>query len=162
MKHFKEAYFNQKLHERVLFLMYQKEFRDLSFQSLNNFFDEDFSANTELNFGEVPVFLAQKVFLLKTELDTIIKKHSKNWKIERVMLIDKIILRIGIYELLHEPSMKTGIVIDRAIRLAKMYGGESSGKFVNGILGSVYRKYRAEENNSAAEETEITKGKTNE
>ena len=102
----------------------------------------------QIEFGHVPVVIVTKILQKKEELDSIMNDNLSNWKIDRIMLLDKIILRIGIYELLFEPSMKSGIIIDRAIRLAKTYGGMPSGKFVNGILGSVYRKYRSEKDDS--------------
>ncbi|MDD4028742.1 MAG: transcription antitermination factor NusB [Caldisericia bacterium] len=148
-----EAHFNQRLHERLLILLYQKEFHSASIKELNRQIEEDFFTSESLDFGDAPVILAEKIYENSKKLDTIMTDHLSNWKVERVMLIDKIILRIGIYELLYEPSMKTGIIIDRAIRLAKVYGGIPSGKFVNGILGSVFRKYRIHEDCIVTEET---------
>ncbi len=143
-----EAHFNQKLHERLLFLLYQKEFRNTSLEILNQYLEEDSMKRYQIEFGHVPVVIVTKILQKKEELDSIMNDNLSNWKIDRIMLLDKIILRIGIYELLFEPSMKSGIIIDRAIRLAKTYGGMPSGKFVNGILGSVYRKYRSEKDDS--------------
>jgi transcription antitermination protein NusB len=147
-----EAHFNQRLHERVLLLLYQKEFHSASIDVLNHQIEEEFYVSQPLDFGEAPVELAENIYQNAKKLDTIMKDHLSNWKVERVMLLDKIILRIGIYELLFEPAMKTGIIIDRAIRLAKVYGGIPSGKFVNGVLGSVFRKYRPHEKCTSTEE----------
>ncbi|MCK5849113.1 MAG: hypothetical protein KAH01_07965 [Caldisericia bacterium] len=150
----KVAFFNQQLHERILFLLYQKEYRDLSLTELNSIFKDKSLIRNAFEFGEIPVILAKKIYEHKDELDAIMKEHLSNWKIERVLLIDKIAIRIGIFELLYEQEMKTGIVIDRVIRIVKVYGSESSGRFVNGVLGSVYRKYR--NNDDSADITETT------
>ena len=147
-----EAFFNQQMHERVLFLLFQKEYRDLSFTELDEMFEDNSLTRHAFVFGEIPVILAQRIYDCRDELDRIMIEHLSNWNIERVLLVDKMALRIGIFELLYERSMKTGIVIDRAIRIAKVYGSKPSGKFVNGVLGSVYRKYRNEDENSDTSE----------
>ncbi|HXK51033.1 MAG TPA: transcription antitermination factor NusB [Caldisericia bacterium] len=140
-----EAHFNQQLHERILLLLYQKEFHSASIPTLNSRIEEDIAHENRIDFGDAPIIIAENIYKNQEKIDKIMTEHLSNWKVERVMLIDKIILRIGIYELLFEPTMKTGIIIDRAIRLAKVYGGIPSGKFVNGILGSIFRKYRQHE-----------------
>ena len=71
------------------------------------------------------------------ELDEIIKSFSKNWKFERISSIDKSVLRIAIYELKYIDSIPFAITINEAIEIAKLYGGENSGQFINGILDSV-------------------------
>jgi transcription antitermination protein NusB len=147
-----EAHFNQRLHERILILLYQKEIHSTSISTLNSRIEEDIAQENHIDFGDAPIIIAENIYKNKEKIDKIMTEHLNNWKVERVMLIDKIILRIGVYELLFEPSMKTGIIIDRAIRLAKIYGGVPSGKFVNGILGSIFRKYRQHEVYPPAEE----------
>ena len=79
-----------------------------------------------------------------TEIDDLIDKYSKNWKFERLTIVDKSILRIAVYEMLNSDSTPPAIVIDEAIELAKIYGGDGSGQFINGILDAInksdYRK----------------------
>lgn len=75
-------------------------------------------------------------------IDDIIAKAAPEWPIEKIATIDRNVLRIGLYELIYgDPSeVPPKVAINEAIELAKNFGGESSGKFVNGVLGTVYRE----------------------
>lgn len=76
------------------------------------------------------------------DLDTIIQKAAPDWPLEKISVIDRNILRIGLYELLFadKAEVPEKVAINEAIELAKTFGGENSGKFVNGVLGSVYKE----------------------
>lgn len=80
------------------------------------------------------------------EIDEIIKKAAPQWPIEQISIVDRNILRIGIYELLYEDktAVPPKVAINEAIELAKSFGGENSGKFVNGVLGTVYKELEKE------------------
>ena len=75
------------------------------------------------------------------EIDEIIKKTAPQWPLEQISIVDRNILRIGIYELLYgdKKAVPPKVAINEAIELAKGFGGENSGKFVNGVLGTVYK-----------------------
>lgn len=70
-------------------------------------------------------------------IDEQITAHSKNWKLERLSAVDKSILRLSIYALLYLPDIPSAVTIDEGIELGKIYGGENSGQFINGILDAV-------------------------
>jgi N utilization substance protein B len=72
------------------------------------------------------------------EIDSTIASYATNWPIEQITLIDRNILRIGVYEMKFNDHIPTKVAINEAIELAKSFGGQSSGKFVNGILGALY------------------------
>ncbi|MFH1286925.1 MAG: transcription antitermination factor NusB [Candidatus Magasanikbacteria bacterium] len=72
-------------------------------------------------------------------IDKIIKSYAPNWPLEQIALVDRNILRIGIYELQINKDIPAKVAINEAIEVAKTYGGPSSGKFVNGILGAIYK-----------------------
>jgi len=72
-----------------------------------------------------------------------ITKFAPDWPIERITTVDRNVLRIGIYELMFDDQIPSKVAINEAIELAKTFGGESSGKFVNGVLGAVYRDQTA-------------------
>ena len=76
------------------------------------------------------------------ELDKIIEKAAPEWPINQITVVDRNILRIGLYELLFSDRKEVPpkVAINEAIELAKTFGGESSGKFINGVLGTVYRE----------------------
>ncbi|MBI5078014.1 MAG: transcription antitermination factor NusB [Candidatus Yonathbacteria bacterium] len=78
----------------------------------------------------------------RAKLDDIIEKAAPDWPIDKIALIDRNILRIGLYELLFEDraQVPAKVAINEAIELAKTYGGETSGKFINGVLGAVYKE----------------------
>lgn len=83
------------------------------------------------------VKLIEGVIRNTQDLDQIISKHSKNWKLERLTIIDKVILRMSLYAMIHIPDIPQVVTIDEAIELAKIYGGENSGQFINGVLDAV-------------------------
>lgn len=72
------------------------------------------------------------------EIDEKIKKFSPDWSLEQMTIIDRNVLRIGVYELYFNDAIPDKVAINEAIELAKNFGGQSSGKFVNGILGAMY------------------------
>ena len=76
------------------------------------------------------------------QLDKIIEKAAPEWPLERIAPVDRNILRLGLYELLfgNTEEVPPKVAINEAIELAKSFGGDSSGKFVNGVLGTVYRE----------------------
>lgn len=78
----------------------------------------------------------------RKELDNIIEKAAPMWPIDQIDMIDRNVLRLGLYELLYEnkEEVPPKVAINEAIELAKSFGGESSGKFINGVLGTVYRE----------------------
>ncbi|MBZ9578598.1 transcription antitermination factor NusB [Patescibacteria group bacterium] len=79
-----------------------------------------------------------------SQIDKIIEKAAPEWPIEQIGIIDRNVLRIGLFELLYgkKDEVPPKVAINEAIELAKSFGGESSGKFVNGVLGTVYREIK--------------------
>ena len=78
----------------------------------------------------------------RKDLDEIISKAAPNWPIEKIATIDRNVLRIGLYELLFSDyrDVPPKVAINEAIELAKTFGGETSGKFINGVLGAIYKE----------------------
>ena len=79
-----------------------------------------------------------------SELNKIIEKAAPEWPIDKITIVDRNVLRIGLYELLYadKESVPPKVAINEAIELAKNFGGESSGKFINGVLGTVYKEMK--------------------
>lgn len=77
-----------------------------------------------------------------SKIDQIIMKAAPEWPLEQIALIDRNILRLGLYELLYakKEEVPPKVAINEAIELAKGFGGETSGRFVNGVLGTVYKE----------------------
>jgi len=76
------------------------------------------------------------------EIDKIIETSAPEWPIEQISIVDRNVLRIGLYELLYsdKTAVPPKVAINESIELAKSFGGESSGKFINGVLGTVYKE----------------------
>ncbi len=79
-----------------------------------------------------------------TKVDEYIAQYAPDWPIDQIMGVDRAILRIGVYELVLDTNIPPKVAINEAIELAKTFGGPSSGKFVNGVLGAMYKKMKNE------------------
>ncbi|MEQ2007273.1 MAG: transcription antitermination factor NusB [Limisphaerales bacterium] len=73
----------------------------------------------------------------RAEVDAVITKHARNWEISRMAAVDRNILRLGIYEMLHRDDIPPVVSINEAVDIAKKFSTDDSGKFVNGILDKV-------------------------
>lgn len=80
------------------------------------------------------------------DINQVIVKYAPEWPLDKITVIDRNILRVGIYELMVAKEVPPKVAINEAIEIAKTFGGESSGRFVNGVLGAVYRDLEFEEN----------------
>jgi N utilization substance protein B len=70
-------------------------------------------------------------------LDELLEKHASHWKVSRMPLIDRNLLRMATYELLHFPEIPTSVTLDEAIELAKQFGTADSSAFINGVLDAL-------------------------
>ncbi len=80
------------------------------------------------------------------KIDGYIAKYAPDWPINQITIVDRNILRIGIYELIFNKEIPEKVAINEAIEIAKAYGGEASGKFVNGVLGAIYNDLQSKHN----------------
>jgi len=87
------------------------------------------------------------------QLDEIISKAAPEWPLDQMAIVDRNVLRIGLYELLfgNKEEVPPKVAINESIELAKNFSGESSGKFVNGVLGTVYKEIQGEDLEEAEE-----------
>jgi len=76
----------------------------------------------------------------RAELDETISRHAKGWSLERIAPLERNIMRVSLYEILHRPDIPTEVAIDEAVELAKQYCGADAPGFVNGVLGAVVRE----------------------
>lgn len=76
------------------------------------------------------------------EIDKVIVSAAPEWPLDQITIVDRNVLRVGLYELLYEnkEEVPPKVAINEAIELAKTFGGESSGKFINGVLGTVFKQ----------------------
>lgn len=100
---------------------------------------EGFISENNIN-GEDREFICELidgVLKNKRDIDNLIEKNLKGWKIDRISKIDLSILRLAIHEILNRPDIPLSVSINEAIELAKKYSTEESGAFINGVLGKI-------------------------
>ncbi len=78
-------------------------------------------------------------------IDEFIKEHSANWRLDRMARVDRNVLRMAVYELLHRPDVPRKVVLNEAIEVAKRFGTEESGAFINGLLDKIASSIRPTE-----------------
>ena len=136
--------------------LYEEEFR-------NDAGDADFDLNEVLqrNVNRYAEMVDDVDFIMAlvhgvlgkiAELDATLQPIAPEWPIAQIARMDRLVLRIGLYELMYGTDVPPKVVINEAVELAKAFGGENSSKFINGVLGTVLRQ-RTEEPDTKTEET---------
>ncbi len=120
--------------ERALGLCYEREARAISTDELL----DGLPASPD----EYAVELVRGVEHHEGELDELLREYSEHWAVERMPAVDRAVLRLGCFELTHEPGVPTAVVISEAVELAKQYSTENSGRFVNGLLAKIAEQVR--------------------
>ncbi len=120
--------------ERVLQILYAYEMNNENLVGLTQSILSDVEDKNDKSFGED---IVNRVLIHKKELDDKISERISNWEINRVALIDKILLRMAICEILHFPDIPPKVSINEAIEIAKEFSTSGSGKFINGILDAI-------------------------
>ncbi|MCA9327505.1 transcription antitermination factor NusB [Candidatus Saccharibacteria bacterium] len=92
------------------------------------------------------------------ELDDELRPLAPEWPLEQIARMDRVVLRMGLYELHHEPDVPPKVVINEAVELAKAFGGDNSSKFINGVLGTAL-KNKTGDTEAAPEKTPKTTAK---
>ena len=124
--------------EIILKLLYQKELNEQNPEDMLEQFWHEKEENEEVKIFVASIFCG--VNESKDELDTWIMKYSKNWDLNRLSIIDKCILRLSVYELLHRKDIPPKVSINEAIDISKKYSNADAGKFINGILDKVSKE----------------------
>lgn len=120
--------------ERALGLCYEREVRGIPVADLLE------SLPTQPD--EYARALLEGVAKHQDELDALLGEYSEHWSVERMPAVDRAVLRLGCYELVHEPDVPTAVVITEAVELAKQYSTKDSGRFVNGLLARIAQQVR--------------------
>jgi len=140
---------------------------------------EDLALTTEMHEGMVPILdrnynefagsiesrefidnLVWGVMDNAEKIDSILRPAAPEWPIDQIAIVDLIILRMGIYELLFTSEVPPKVAINEAVELAKAFGGENSSRFINGVLGTIFRasdKYDPSEDKHLEKQKEIKK-----
>ncbi len=120
--------------EKVLQILYAYEMNNESLEQLSREILSDITDTTDRSFAEE---LIRQVITNVEDLDKRIIHRVTNWEMNRIALIDKILLRIGVCELLYFPDIPPKVSINESIEIAKDYSTTGSAKFINGILDAV-------------------------
>lgn len=119
---------------QALQILYQ---RDITGQSVAKILDQK---SYSLEDGEPDEYCRQLVAGVEEHISAVdgkLGEVSEHWTVARMPLVDRNILRIAAYEILHDADVPASVAINEAVELAKVYGGEDSSKFVNGVLGKI-------------------------
>ena len=124
----------------VMQTLYEWDFHDKKATDLHAMF-----THNAQEFGEVfedqdfGLALLDLVMAHIADVDDAIRTYAPEWPLENITMVDRNILRIGIAEMLFSDEVPSKVAINEAIEIAKTFGGDSSGRFVNGVLGAIFR-----------------------
>jgi N utilization substance protein B len=121
--------------ERALGLLYEAEIRSVPVSRVL----EDLAVPADA----FAVTLVSGVEAHAAEIDAVVSGHAAGWALDRMPALDRALLRLATFELMHLPEVPVAVVIDEAVELAKGYSTEDSGRYVNGVLAAVAAHYRA-------------------
>lgn len=129
-----------ELREHVFKMLFQIEFNDAEDmpERLKNYFEllED-AADKDREYIQKKY---EAVIAKMPEIDSLLNENAKGWKTTRMNKVDLSVLRLAVYEMKWDEDIPEGVAINEAVELAKRFGGENSGSFVNGILGKLAKQ----------------------
>jgi len=122
--------------------LYEWDFRNVDLDEITAYNIEQFGRGIEGT--DFTHRLVEGVAKNVKKIDNLIKKCAPEWPIDQIAKIDKAVIRLGIFELLFSDEVPPKVAINEAVEVAKIFGSESSSKFVNGVLGTVFREHEKE------------------
>ena len=128
-----------KSREYALQMLYQVDIRNADCQQILKEFWQAHEPSQEVK--EFANQLTEGTVKHLPDIDPLIARHADNWNLKRMAVIDRNILRLGVYELFYVREVPPKVCLNEAIELAKRFGDAESGKFINGILDSVYKAH---------------------
>jgi N utilization substance protein B len=120
--------------ERALSLCYEAELRSMS--------ADEVLGDLDVAPEQYAVELFRGVEDNKADLDVLVADHAKRWSVSRMPVVDRSLLRLGTFELVHQRGVPAAVILDEAVTLAKRFSTEDSGRFVNGVLASIAAEIR--------------------
>ncbi|MBI3090034.1 MAG: transcription antitermination factor NusB [Candidatus Tectomicrobia bacterium] len=125
----------RQVRTQLMQLLYAREFQEVNEQATAACFWPE----TPLERQEYVQGLYERMLERLGEIDALLEEASEHWKVSRMPLVDRNILRVAIFELLEQKEVPGKVVIDEAIEIGKLFGAEESSAFINGILDTMYR-----------------------
>ena len=120
--------------ERALNILFESDVRGCP--------PEEVVERIQVPLDALTTLLVEGVVRHRTRIDELISTHSHSWTIERMAATDRNVLRVATFELIGRPDIPTPVVLNEAVGLAKRYGTDDSGRFVNGMLSAIARSIR--------------------
>jgi N utilization substance protein B len=130
----------RKAREETLRILYRLEFDNRPPEETLAQYWEDKRANQTTR--EYSTWLANGIISHQKKIDTFIQNASEHWRLSRMAIIDRNILRMAVFELLYEEDITPAIIINEAIEIAKRYSGDEAATFVNGILDAIRKNLK--------------------
>ncbi len=127
----------RKARQEALRILFQFDATKDSIDEIINYYWENISGVKNKEVKSYAETLVRGTIEHLNEIDEKIKRVSKNWKLERMFMVDRNILRLALYELLYRDDVPPPVSINEAIEISKLYGTEKSPKFINGILDTI-------------------------
>ncbi|MCX7797488.1 MAG: transcription antitermination factor NusB [Melioribacter sp.] len=127
------------LREKALQILYAYELNGEGLESLINLVLSELSSQTDIDFAKQLIYKTISNIEL---LDKKIQEKVANWEMDRIALIDRILLRIGITELMFFPDIPPKVTINEIIEIAKDFSTSNSNKFINGVLDAIYNELK--------------------
>ena len=141
----------RKAREETLRILYRLEFDNKQPEETLSQYWENKKTNQATR--EYSTWLVNGIISHHKKIDTIIQNASEHWRLSRMALIDRNILRMAVFELLYEENIEPAVVINEAIEIAKAYSGDEAATFVNGVLDAI-RKNLGNQKKSLKEEND--------
>jgi len=132
----------RRARETALQILYELEFNDAGPDAVLLRRKTEMPAKTDD--ASYSAWLVRGVTEKKTDIDGLIQGAAKNWRVARMGLIDRNILRLAVYEMLEEKTLVPAIIINEAVDIARSYSGDESAVFVNGVLDAIRKSRFAE------------------
>ncbi len=132
--------FRRKSREFALQVLYQIEMGSSEPKAVLVHFWQNQEADPSVR--EFTTQLVEGAYRNRKEIDQLIEKHAAHWKLGRMAVVDRNILRLGVYELVYLHEVPRSVALNEAIEIAKRFGTENSGAFINGILDQVAKEVR--------------------
>lgn len=133
--------------------LFEMDFRPVSSEEIEQLIQknlQEFAPNFD-DSGFIRVTI-DGVLERKDEIDKMIMKYAPEWPLDQIASVDRNVLRVGIFEMIYSDTIPAKVAINEAIEMAKSFGGDASGRFINGVLGSIFRDLPDEKKKPKAEE----------
>lgn len=131
----------RQLREKVLQILYAYELSNDSLDFLFGDLTKDLNSQDSISFIKS---LTLKTIEHKIEFDALISETAKNWDIKRIAVIDKVLIRMAVCEMLYYPDIPTKVSINEVIEIAKRFSTDHSDKFINGVLDAILKKLKTQ------------------